>query len=246
MRLNHPDFLACLLLTGYTVLAHGLLLLYDGIYNDGWLYYTYMSEARWELLGDLFLKQGIPHTIYLYRLLALFPDFLLAHKLFAFGSLLTIGWLLYGITQQLGWFTWGESLLLAMWSVGFPAYQYAQEISHSWNLLPYPLFLMGWWLALRLIEPPQNSTHATRRIWLRLGALVCLTVSFTNPALLVFYFGFWLVWIGRIYRQHAPNLFPIVGRTPDFLLLPFLYWGLMRLFFPPHGLFADYNETQPG
>ncbi|MFO7537087.1 MAG: hypothetical protein R6X32_03405 [Chloroflexota bacterium] len=242
MRLNHPDFLACLLLTGYTVLAHGLLLLYDGIYNDGWLYYTYMSEARWDLLGDLFLKQGIPHTIYLYRLLALFPNFLLAHKLFAFGSLLAIGWLLYGITQKLGWFTRGESLLLALWSVGFPAYQYAQEISHSWNLLPYPLFLLGWWLALHLVEPPHNSTHATRRTGLRLGALVCLALSFTNPALLVFYFGFWLVWIGRIYIQHPTNLFSIVGRTPDFLLLPFLYWGLMRLFFPPHGLFADYNE----
>jgi hypothetical protein len=241
MRLNHPDFLAYLVLAGYTVLAHGLLLLYDGVYNDGWLYYTYLSEARWDLLGDFFLKQGIPHTIYLYRLLALFPDFLLAHKLFAFGSLLAVGWLLYGLTQKLGWFTRGESVLLAAWSVGFPAYQYAQEISHSWNLLPYPLFLLGWWLALEM-----NSTQGRKtKAGLRLGALACLALSFVNPALLVFYFGFWLVWIGRIYQQQAIHPVQSVRRYPDFLLLPFAYWGLMRLLFPPHGIFADYNEINP-
>jgi hypothetical protein len=267
MRLNRSDFLACLILAGYTALAHGLLLLYDGLYNDGWLYYTYLSESRWDLLGDLFVKQGQPHTLYLYRLLALFPNFLLAHKLFAFGSLLAVGWLLYGLTQKLGWFTRSESLLLALWSVGFPAYQYAQEISHSWNLLPYPLFLLGWWLALHMIEPPENLVQtyakqsrssglvvtgfaslvktdllAARNIWLRLGALACLTLSFINPALLVFYFGFLLVWLGRIIHQHPTNPIHTLRRYPDFLLLPLLYWGLTRLFFPAHGLFADYNE----
>jgi hypothetical protein len=274
MRLHQHDLLAGLVLAVYTLLAHGLLLLYDGVYNDGWLYYTYLSDARWHLLGDLFLKQGIPHTIYLYRLLAFFPDFLLAHKLFAFGALLAVGWLLYGLTQKLGWFSRGESLLLAAWSVGFPAYQYAQEISHSWNLLPYPLFLLGWWLALRLIEPPENLTQtcaersrssdkgsqeakertngfaslvktgslATRNTWLRLSALACLALSFINPALLVFYFGFLLVWYGRIYCQQPTNPLHILRRYPDFLLLPFLCWGLLRLLFPPHGLFADYNE----
>jgi hypothetical protein len=266
MRLNHPDFLACLALAGYTGLAHGLLLLYDGVYNDGWLYYTYLSEARWDLLGDLFLKQGIPHTIYLYRLLALFPDFLLVHKLFAFGSLLAVGWLLYGLAQKLGWFTQGESVLLAAWSVGFPAYQYAQEISHSWNLLPYPLFLLGWWLALHIDGSGEKLTQrskggketkrrnkifdflggidslTTRSFWLRMGALACLTLSFVNPALLVFYFGFLLVWVGRIYSQQPTSPLHILRRYPDFLLLPFLYWGLLRLLFPPHGLFADYNE----
>jgi hypothetical protein len=241
MRLNHPDFLACLVLTGYTVLTHGLLLLYDGVYSDGWLFYTYLSEGRWDLLANFFVKQGHPHTTYLYRLLALFPDFLLAHRLLAFGSLLASGWLTYGLLQKLNWFTRGESLLVALWSIGFPAYQYGIEISHLWNLLPYSVFLLGWWLALGL----DSTERSKEKTGLRVGALACLAFSFMNPALLVFYFGFWLVWSGRIYRQQAIHPVQIMRRYPDFLLLPFAYWGLMRLLFPPHGIFVDYNEIDP-
>ena len=259
MRVNHSNFPAYMVIAGYSLLAHGLLLLYDGVYSDGWLFYTYLSESRWDLLADFFVKQGHPHTAYLYRLLALLPDFLLAHRLLAFGSLLATGWLTYGLLCKLGWFTRSESLLVALWSVGFPAYQYGVEISHLWNLLPYPVFLLGWWLALGLNSIRKNKERngvkegvlpgvvllTTRHFWLRLGALVCLAFSFMNPALLPFYFGFWLVWIGCFYYQRAIHPWQMVRRYPDFLLLPFVYWLGMRLLFPPHGIFADYNEIEP-
>lgn len=224
--------------------AHGLLLLNDGIYFDGWIFYTYLVEQRWDLLGEYFTRQSLPQMILLFRLLALFPAFNIVYKFLAFLALLSSAIFVYEIAQRLAWTGRGENLAIALLALAYPAYQYALEISHLWNLLPYAVFMGGWLLAL------QATGRTGRQHWLwRMAALLCLLFSFLNTALLVYYAGFLLLFALHVCRgagwsgRQCPGHF--ARRYPEFLLLPPLYWLVMRLVWPPGGVFADYNQIRP-
>jgi len=214
-----------------TFLLHGLLLLNDGIYVDGWLYYVNLSEQRWALLSDYFLQQGIPQAVYLYRLLALFPNFIAAHKVVAFLSLLLSGFLIYAIVTELQFTSKYENLVLALFTLAFPGYQFAVEISHLWNLLPYTLFLVGWWLAFRAERASQSGENRLHLL-ARAGALLVLLISFMNASLLVYYFGFLLFFFICVsyHRNLSWKTMPaqVIRKYPDYMLLPLAYWFVMR------------------
>lgn len=223
--------------------VHGLLLLNDGVYVDGWLFSTYFTEGRWDLLLEFFAKQGIPHAAYLYSVLNLFPDFLLAFKIIAFVCLLFAAVFTYAIARELQLFSKYEGLMLALLTLAYPSYQFAVEISHLWNLLPATIFLAAWLLALRA-ERWQANGHTAKHVFFRMSGLLLLVLSFMNASLLTYYFGFLFVYLVHSSRQQhlTRDEIPrhLVSRL-DFLLLPIVYWLLARLFFPSHGVFADYN-----
>jgi len=223
----------------HTLLTHGFLFLYSGVYSDGWLFYTYLSEGRLDLLHNFFLKQGHPQTAYLYVLFSWTPHFLLLHRLVAFASLATVGLLTYAISRELDLLSPVESLLAALFVVGFPAYQYAIEISHLWNLLPYPIFLAGWLLALRGANLSRPRPGYERPL-----ALLCFVVSFMNPALLVFHFGLLPLWLWQLFRAQGRAFWRSASRYPDVWLTPFLYGIVNELLLPPRGIFTDYNRPR--
>jgi hypothetical protein len=237
-----------LLLTGAALLLHGLLLLNDGLYVDGWLYYVYLSEPRWDLLAELLAQQGIPQVLLLFRLLSLFPDFLFAYKVIAFLSILISGWCVYAIAGELGYTGEFENLFLAVFTMSFPAYQYAVEISHLWNIVPYALFFAGWFLALRALRAARDGA-TTRHLVLHIGALLLLAASFMNGSLLVYYGGFlilYLIHLSRIKAQPLPAfVIHAITRHPDFVLLPFAFWLVTTLTLSREGVFASYNQFSP-
>ena len=238
-QLNWKMATAVILL--YSLLTHGFLFLYSGVYSDGWLFYTYLSEGRLDLLYDFFLKQGHPQTALLYWPLSWTSHFLPLHRLLAFASLAAVGLLTYAIGRELDILAPFESLLAALFVVGFPAYQYAMEISHLWNLLPYPIFLAGWLLTLRAAHPERPRQGYARPL-----ALLCFVIGFTNPALLVFHFGLLPLWLYQLSRTRGWAFWRPALRYPDVWLTPFLYWLLNGLLLPPHGIFADYNRPSLG
>jgi hypothetical protein len=168
-----------LLLFAIALLTHGLLFLHDGVHVDGWLFRTYIVEERWDLLADFFIKQGLPQTTYLYRFIGLFPNYILAHCLLAFGSLLAASWFTYALCRQTSLLSRYESLLVALFSFTFPAYQFAVEISHLWKLLPYALFLGGWLLVWRAEGELDGAKRPITVVW-RVAGAFCLLLSFMN------------------------------------------------------------------
>ncbi|MDT8304894.1 MAG: hypothetical protein RRC07_03065 [Anaerolineae bacterium] len=238
-----------LLLAAAALMLHGLVLLNDGLYVDGWLYYVYLSEPRWNLLAELLAQQGIPQVIILFRFLSLFPDFLLAYKVVAFLSILASGLSIYAIARELHYLSRFESLFLAVFAMAFPAYQYAVEISHLWNVVPYALFYAGWYLAFRAARAAHERT-ALRHLTLRLGALLLLIASFMNGALLVYTFGLLILYLHHVARMRRLPLRAIashaVTRHADFLLLPFAFWLVASVSLSREGVFASYNQLSAG
>jgi hypothetical protein len=76
--------------------------------------------------------------------------------------------------------------------------------------------------------------------------MVIFFLSFNLNSFLVFYFGFLLLlfclnyWHNSCLWKQALILF--ISRRLYFILLPFVYWIVKEVFFPRHGLYADYNK----
>ncbi len=48
------------------LVVHGLLLLNDGVYWDGWLPYDSLMKKRWDLMYLWFSQAGLPTWAYVY------------------------------------------------------------------------------------------------------------------------------------------------------------------------------------
>ena len=222
------------------VVAHGLLLLNDGVYWDGWLIYWMLRERNWADLLYTFAQAGSPVTACGHWLMGSFPNAVFGYRMVAFVCIVLQGNLIYRIALRTNLLVPLGALCIAMFSVLYPAFQVGFELIN----LPYSvclvLFLCGVWLALK---PEQRCSIARRAIMIS-GACASFFVSFTVNSLLVFYFGFLLllrvVWRREGERVHAEARQFIVSEW-HFVVLPFVYWIGKKLLFPAHGLYAGYN-----
>ncbi|MCP4370153.1 MAG: hypothetical protein GY797_18870 [Deltaproteobacteria bacterium] len=226
----------------FSLAVHGLLLLNDGVYWDGWLVYTILIEKQWDSLYLIFTQTGGPPiTLYLHWLLGYFPGIVFGYKLVAFGALTTSGILVYLISNELKLLSRLDSLFIVLLSLSYPAFQVAIELINIPSIVYYCLFLLACFLALQS-EKRSGVVHYL----LRVCSLGIFVISFTVNSLLLFYFGFLLIWfVGVQSLLRLPPrqiLFSFLPRRLDFLFLPFLYWGLHKSLFPVRGLYANYNQ----
>jgi hypothetical protein len=189
----------------------------------------------------MFVETGLPIWTYLHWFLGHFPNVVLGYHFTAFVCIAASGLLIYKIGCLSGFVSREESLLIALISLTYPAFQVAFELIILPNVVGYSLFWLAVFLAL-LAEKRAKLAHYS----LRLGALVCFVISFNINSLLVFYFGFLLLLVLFVRRLKSlslrETLTRFLPRHLDYVLLPFLYWAIKEILFPRHGLYADYNQ----
>ena len=226
------------------VLIHGLLLLNDGVYWDGWLIYDVFLDKDW---NDYYLwaseMGGLPIMHYFHRLLVvIFPGVIFGYKLVAFLSITFSALFVYMICNELRLSNRKENLFIALLSLSYPAFQVSVELSVNSYLVCYCLFLLACLLAIK-----SEGKGGIPHYFLRLCSLAFFILSFRINSLLVFYFGFLFILVFYIQRKwrflSVKDVFTkIVPRRLDYLLLPFLYWIIIKTVFPSHGLYANYNK----
>lgn len=243
IKINFVKYITFIVI--WSILTHGLLLLNDGIYWDGWLIYTYLVDKDWNSLDTLFKETGGILTIkfLFYRFLRYFPAVVFVFKFVAFLSITLSGILSFLIFMESGLCSRKDSLYIALLSLSFPAYQISIEQITTIILISYCLFLSACYLAIRA-EKINSNYHALFRFF----ALVLFTLSFTINSLLVFYGGFFFIYVYYIYKhkfnKHSLKFFLrwfMLFRL-DYVILPFLFWLISRTFFPPHGLYINHNR----
>ncbi len=234
------DYVTILMLVSAT---HGLFLLNDGVYWDGWLIYSNLIQKNFANIYSDFIEGGAPATLYFHWLMGYLPGVIFGYRLVAFGSLALSGVLIYKVGCESGLISRMEALWISLLSVSYPAMQVAFELINVPAVFYYGLFLLGILLALRS-ERAMGFSHYKGRI----GALVSFFVSFTINSLLVFYVGFFLVLLGQAGRRKERSVKQLLTcflpRRLDYVALPPLFWGVKEFFFPRHGLYAEYNEFQ--
>ena len=223
------------------LVGHGLLLLNDGVYWDDWLYYDALIHKQPQLLQETFNEIGFPLTGYVHQFLGLFPDFLLAYKIFIFVTLFLTAILIYKILEKSALVSRADNLLIVSITLLYPAFRARGLITLAprefWDLL----FFLGFFLSMRAEE-----TTARRRVFYRVAALLCFYFSFTENILLPLYFGFLLL-ATYLYYERPPEVKrrsfkSFLLRHLDYLLLPLLFWVIKQKFFVPYGPYAGYGS----
>jgi hypothetical protein len=226
----------------YSLLVHGLLLVNDGIFWDGWLVYTHHLEKDWGSLSLMFTEAGgIPITFYFHRLFSYFPWLVFSYRLVAFFSVMFSGILVYIICREVKMFRGYECLLLALLCLSYPAFQVSIELITTPTVFYYCLFLLACYLAIK-----SETTSGIRMGFLRICSLCLFILSFPINSLLVLYYGFLFVLVIHScrYRRiaHKKLFTKFMPRRLDYLLLPIIFWVISRLVFPSHGLYSNYNR----
>ncbi len=226
-----------------SIFTHGLILINDGIFWDGWMIHGLHNENDWINLYEIFSQSGVIFFAYFHRIMGLLPNFILGYRIIAFFSLLLSGIYIYKIGCISGYLNCNESLFISLISITYPAYQVLFEII----LVPYIVCYLFFWLAVWVTLISMNS-EKFKRISLRICSLFCFLISFNVNSLLVFYFGFlfllFFVFSKKRMRLLSKNFFILFLNNIDFFFLPFLYWFVKELFFPRHGLYSSYNQFQ--
>jgi len=199
------------------VVAHGLLLLNDGIYWDDWYLYTALQQHNWPAIA-LLGHRGIPTDPYLYWIIG-YGGRVFAFKLVKFVALALVALLVYESCLASRRVPRGQALAIAALSLTFPG----DETSVILMTADYAVYYAIFWIAVLLGFLSENKTAL---LW---ASIPCFLLSFNLNSLLVFYFGF----VIAVFRF----------RKRDFILvsLPFVFWIARLLFFAPDGYFASYN-----
>lgn len=219
------------------IATHGLLLLNDGYYWDGWIIGTKVAERDFDTLASYFRDAGFPVATYLHWAMGVVPDTLLAYRVTAVASLLAIGWLAFSILDRLYLTAPRESLLAALVAVTYPAYAIAVGQFVMPDLILTACFLCGARLALE-----SERRTGVLHLALRVAALALLGLSFDFKPLLSLYAGLAVVRIVALARESGVPLGPLllreIPRRADFLALPFAYLVVNQVVFPPRAVFA--------
>jgi hypothetical protein len=243
LSLSHHRLVPILFLI-FVLISHGLLLLNNGVYWDGWLFYGHYLNHDSESLHRLFAEHGDPWVAYFHQVFWVMPNIIFAYKLVSFICILLSTIFVHALAQRTQFFKKSESFFIAAIFCTYTGYQVHVEISVIFYWFCYTIFLFAANLAL-------DSFARTKPISIsfRILALLLFFYSFQTASLLVFYFTFLVLLI--IYRWQAkPNdqkrgaAAAIAFGHIDFFSLPFIYWSLKKLLWMPYGLYAGYNQFQ--
>jgi hypothetical protein len=232
-----------LLIGVMALLSHGLLLLNDGMYWDGWLLDNHLAQSDWGEVNKWATDSGMPAIGYFYWGLKLI-GLVSFYKILAFISLLVAALLVFRICIESQWFTRLEATGIALLSLVYPAYQTTVELSTFRYLVFYCMFLF---VILQLWKTVRVETPLVLTLWRRILLLVLLFISFNLNSLLVFYFPLLLTVFWGLKRSHAHLSWAEVlkrylpGKL-DFIALPFIFFAIKNIFSPTSGVYANYNK----
>jgi hypothetical protein len=221
------------------LVAHGLLLLNDGIYWDDWLLYPQLQRHDWPAIDALVREAGVaPINAAFLHLFGFAPGGVLSFKVAVFVLILAIAWLVYliaieaGFNRRAAWFT-------AALTMAFPGFQDWVLLSTAASVFDYALFLLATFTLLRA-----ERASGGRRLALRLASLAGFALSFGFNSLLAMYLGSLLLLLLVLLRSTSIRDLVrsrwLYGLT--LIALPIAYWEVSRRLYAPSGLYVGFNS----
>ncbi|CCQ89749.1 membrane hypothetical protein [Nitrospina gracilis 3/211] len=241
-------------LVGIALLAHGLVLINDGNYADGWLFNFFAERGDWDRMKAMWYEIGRPFAfwwvylpfenffnIYLFKFLSLLPLVLVSFIQFHFLHRFT------PLSRKTAWF-------VAAFTLCWPFYHMIVWGAFS-DHIPPVLFFGGW--LLYFLHLDKNGNRLLKGV-----SLALLFASYFYQAFLVYHYVIVLVLFAYTMgypprpawtdiRQHLPAflkahwaivlvplvfffakpyLFPVVGRYTGYYSIDFLSLKTLAFF----------------
>ncbi|MDQ6801191.1 MAG: hypothetical protein M3041_10175 [Acidobacteriota bacterium] len=183
------------LLLALAFLAHGLLLLNDGIYwDDSYLHFA-LSQHNWPSIA-LLGQRGIPTDPYLYWIIG-YGGRIFAFKLVKFLAITASSLLVYECCIASRRVPPAQALAIAALSLTYPGDETPVILMTSDYYVYYAIF----WIAILLaLLSEQSERGAGVRTMMLSASAILFLLSFNLNSLLTFYFGFLVVLIALIPR----------------------------------------------
>ena len=164
-----------LIVAGAYCLAHGLMLLNNGIYWDDWL----IVHGTLESITEEYREYGLPFFGYYHHALNQLGQLgVPAYRGLIFLSYLAAVLAFYAVVTRLEGVDRKTALILTLVFALFPSNSARISIMASRFTVCYALFFIGFWLLALYLE--------RRNPALRIASLACLFASFLTHSFLVF------------------------------------------------------------
>lgn len=227
----------------FALLSHGVMLLNDGLYWDGWLVDSWQRTRNWPVMKRFYSEVGMPLLYLLHRLLGPAPARIFMYRLIAFASTVLSAAAVYCLSVRIGVLSEPYSLLLALLYLSYTGYHMnVDTVVGIQYTLPTALFYWAAYLALAA-QDYSGVAHWGSRVL----ALGMFFLAFNANSTLVYYFGFLALKILLPLRSVDASWISIFQeslRNIDFIVLPFAFWVLKNKLTPRHGHYADYNRIR--
>jgi hypothetical protein len=236
---NHLPWMGLIL--GYGFLAHGVVLLNDGLYWDGWMVDLWQQYHDRKSMRRFYWEVGMPNLYFEHRIMGRLPRRQVAYRVISLASILITAIFVFLTAVHTNAFNPLQATAISLLLLSYPAYAVAFDgIVSLQYTFKIAIFYAGCFLVTTSIGQPTLAGNIGF-----LASLILFVVSFTANSTLVFFWGFLLLyaWLVRTGSADGFGTYEYVKVTV-MAVLPFAYWVTKETWFPRHGYYKNYNKIR--
>ena len=229
------------LILGYGLLAHGVVLLNDGLYWDGWMVDLWQRSKDRKSMRRFYWEVGMPNLYFEHQIMGRLPRRQVAYRIISLASILMTGLFVFLIAVHTHAFNPLQATAISLLLLSYPAFTVSFDgvvsLQYTFKIA---IFYAGCLLGATTIGQPTLTGNIGFLV-----SLILFFVSFTANATLVFFFGFLLLYAWLVHTR-SPDGFGTYECVKITLMaaLPFAYWVVKETCFPRHGYYANYNKIR--
>src|SRR6266705_1518486 len=229
------------LILGYGFLTHGIILLNDGFYWDGWMLEVWQQHKDENSMRRFFSEVGMPNLYFEHRILGRLPQRKVAYRMVSLASILVIAVSVFLTAVYTIAFNPLQATVISLLLLSYPAYAvtFDSVVSLQYTF-KVALFYVGCFFAVTTANHSDAASNLTFAV-----SLILFFVSFNANSTLVFFGGFLLfyVWLVHTMSSNGIGAYEYV-KVISMAILPFAFWIMKETLFPRHGYYENYNKVR--
>ncbi len=229
------------LILGYGILTHGVILLNDGLYWDGWLVDVWQQNRDKNSMRRFYSEVGMPNLYIEHQIMGLFPWRKRAYRVISLISILSIAVFVFLIAVRTNVFNPLQGAVIALLLLSYPAYAVTFDgVASLQYTFKIALFYLGCYFAVTTIGASDASSMAVFAL-----SLVLFFLAFNANSILVYIWGFLLFYAWLVHTS-SPDGFSAyeIAKIVLLAVLPFAYWLMKETLAPRHGYYGNYNKIR--
>src|ERR1019366_8001930 len=149
------------LILGYGILTHGVIVLNDGLYWDGWLVDVWQQNRDKNSMRRFYSEVGMPTLYFEHSIMGRFPSRALAYRAISLVSILSIAVFVFLTTVRTNVFNPLQGAVLSLLLLSYPGYAGTFDgVASLQYTFKIALFYGGCFFAVTTIGNPDAGSIA--------------------------------------------------------------------------------------